>query len=355
MKTLFSLTTAFALLTGAVGAQVNQQAKRATPVNLTAKQTVSVNNDLVAQLPASDFVATMNFKRLLSEVLPQVLASKPAELNKVTAGIDDIKAKTGIDLREFETAALSVNYKQTGAGKTELEPLFLLRGSFKPAALLGAVKLATNGKYRQETIAGKNAVIFTIPEAAKTGAATAKANSNAVERMIDKVFTGEVAVVALDNNTLAIAKPAQLRTTLAAPAKTRVKTEFTDYFTRKPTAVVNFAGNIPAEMISLADFGNDQINKIVGSLRQVYGTVDTNGSDASLALAAQTATDAQAQELAELLQTLQSLGKNFLGAKQGARDQAIARIVETLSISQNANRVQLEAIVPPDALSNLIK
>lgn len=347
MKNVLTLLLAFVLFGGAAFAQT------------TAKttQTAATDNNLVAQLPASEAVMTMNLKRLLSEVVPQMLAGDPATLNKINGGIEEFKAKSGVDLRQFEQAAVSLNYKQPRAGEFELEPTLLVRGSFNSAALVSAGKIVANGKFRQEQIAGKNVVIFTIPEMVKKpGSATQPVEKrDTIERMFDKLTTGEVAVVVVDQGTLAIGKPAQVRSLLSTAGNNRVAKDFTDHFNRNPRAVMNFAGNVPAGIAGTIEVGNDQIAEVLGTLQKIFASVDANGGNATVALTAQTFNATQAEELSGTLQFLQSVGKGFLGGKADAKNQALTRIVENLKISQNSNQVQLDTVLTPEIIGVLIK
>lgn len=354
MKNVFALFAVFVLAAGAAFAQTAAKTNQtAVKISQSAAQP---DAGLVSQLPASEFVVTMNFKRLLSEVVPQILANDTAALNKINAGIDEFKGKSGIDLRQFEQAAIGLNYKQLNSGEIDLEPTLLLRGAFNPTALIGAAKIALNGKFRQEQIAGKSVTVFSIPEAVKKpGTAPTTNKRDAVERALDRLMSGEVAITTLDSNTLAVGKPAQIRTLLAPAATNRVSKDFADYISRNPNAVMNFAGKVPPGLTSKIETGNDQISKVISSLQKLYATVDTNGSDASLALIAETLNADQAAELSEILQVLQSFGKNALGSKTDPKNQALARLVESLKITQNANQVQLDALVTPDISSAIIR
>src|SRR5688500_1617489 len=63
---------------------------------------------IVALLPASDGVVVMDIKRFLSSALPQMLSGNQAMLAEVTRAIDDAKAKTGIDVRQFDILAAGI-------------------------------------------------------------------------------------------------------------------------------------------------------------------------------------------------------------------------------------------------------
>jgi hypothetical protein len=65
------------------------------PKRTKARQT----NRLVAQLPYSDAIVVIDIRRFLDDALPKVLASKPGILNKITAELDKVQTRLGVDLR----------------------------------------------------------------------------------------------------------------------------------------------------------------------------------------------------------------------------------------------------------------
>lgn len=347
MKNLFALFAAFVLLTGAAVAQ-----------NTGRAVTAAANTDLISQLPASDAVANVNLKRLITDALPQILASKPAELEKINASIEKFKGETGLDARSFEQISVGMKFKQVRAGVIDVEPVALVRGTFNSKGLLALGKVAANGKFRQETVSGKTVYIFTLPEAAKKAAKGAAPrndkNSHSIDGFFDRLFTGEISVVALDDNTFALGKPAQIRSMLNPKAAT-LGADLAQLVQRNQNAIISFAGKMPPGAGAM--FGipaNDQFGRVFSSMRLLHGSLDMNGGEALLNLAAQTTENSQAQELEEMLLGLQMLGKGFLGSKKGDKDQVMARLVETLSITREANEVQLRARMPQSDLDLIV-
>lgn len=345
MRNILSLFAAIVLLTGAMFISGD-----------TKSVSAQTGTDLISQLPASDAVATMNLKRLLNDVMPQILAAQPAKLAELNAQIDEIKAKTGVDLRQFEQAAIGVNFKQVKAGGAiEAEPIMLMRGSFNAAALLAVGKIAANGKFRQEQIGGTTVTIFSLPENAKQTAKPKAQHDEMVEKTIEQTMGGEFAVYPVDTNTLAIGKLPSVRSMLMNKTPVNhVTADLTALINRNPNAVVSFAGNVPAGTASSFDMGNDQIGRIVKSLRQMFGSIDMNNDKASMLLAARTAEEPQAKELEESLLGLQMLGKGLLSSKTDDKSQVISRIVENLKITRSLSEVQLQADLPKSDLNQLI-
>ena len=348
MKNILSLLAAVVLMTGAM--LISGDTK-----NVSA-QSSSSSSDLIAQLPASDAVATINLKRLLNEVVPQILAAQPAKLAEFNAKIDEVKAKTGVDLRQFEQAAVGMKLGSGAAGKIEAEPIILLRGSFNAAGLVAVGKIALKGKFRQEQIGGTPVTVFTIPEDAKQTAKPNGQSDEAVENSFDKTMSGEFAVYSVDANTLAVGKLSKVRSVLTdKTAGNHVAADLTALANRNPGAVMSFAGNVPAGSSASLGMGNDQIARIISSLRQMFGSVDMNNGSASFLLAARTAEEPQAKELEESLLGLQMLGKGFLSGKADEKNQVITRAVENLKITRTSSEVQLQANIPQADLNVLTK
>ena len=63
---------------------------------------VKTQNALLALLPASDAVVALDAKRFFNVALPQILSGNKEMMDEVNGKIDDFKAKTSIDIRQFE-------------------------------------------------------------------------------------------------------------------------------------------------------------------------------------------------------------------------------------------------------------
>jgi hypothetical protein len=310
-------------------------------------------SQLVALLPASDAVVTFDAKRFMSDALPQILSGNQPLLAKVLAHIDEVKSKTGIDLRRFEQAAVGVTAKRIAAKEYDFEPVILARGQINSGALLAAAKLAANGKYREEKAGGKTIFIFVAKEIAadnKPQDATGK-NAQMIDKFIGKL-SQEVAVVAFDANTLAFGTSARVRQTLEA--KTRVGADIADLLNRNQNSVMNFAVKMPGGLSQFLPLDNDELGKNIDSIQYLYGSMDVVGDNTALQLTAKTQNAAQAQGLFETLEGLQLVGKAFLGGAKGADKQVYARMIESAKFSRAANEVKLDLRVSQSDINVLI-
>jgi len=354
MKTkFFAAFVAFAFVLNAFGTAFADTKKART-----ARQT----NTLAALLPASDGVLTLDVKRGLTEAVPQILSAKPQWITSINSHIDEIKTKTGLDLRQFEQVAVGVSMKQISDKEVDLEPLVLARGKYNPSALIALAKLASKGKYREEKVGAKTVYIFTISEIAEQNKPASADDSTiapkkdswfdkAVDRMVNGLLK-EVAVTSYDANTMAFGTVARVRETLEG--KPRVNAELMNLINRKPAAIAAFAANLPNGLTNFIDLDTDDFGETINSIRQVSGAMELIKGDSAISLTAKTSTFEQGKNLNDILQTLQGVGKSFLGGAKSADKQVFSRMIENVKITQNQMVVSLDLQVPQTDINILL-
>ena len=348
-KNFFSILAACSLLVSAgtaTFAQKNLVPKGKAKAKAAVKKQVVQTNTLLASLPASDAVMTMDIKRMMDEAMPQILSSKPQTLGELNAKMAEFKEKTGIDLRQFEQVAIGIGYKQISAKETDFEPVMLARGKFESGAFLGLAKLAAKGKYREEKIGERTVYIFAAKEIlADNKPSTGSKKTNDIFDRLMKSFTNEVAVTAFDSNTLAMGKFDRLKL-MFTESKSRVDSELIALASRKPNALMSFAGNMPNGAGQFFDLDNDEIGKHINSIRKLYGSMDLSDGKGLLAVAAKTTKVEDAQGLEDMLAGLQMLGKGLLGGSKGADKQVYSRMIENAVIARKGTEVTLDLAVP---------
>lgn len=325
----------------------NLAASAVTDVS-TNRKPVSTANQLALLLPASDGVVTLDVKRFFSVALPKLLTSNQPMLEKVTAKIDEMKARTGIDIRQFEYLAAGVTAKQVSDKKYDIEPVVIARGQVSSGSLIGAAKLAANGKYREEKAGDKTIYIFS----AKEIAAQAKPPAPAVADKIVGKISKDIAVTAIDANTIAFGELALVRQTVGA--RTPVSNDLLSLLAKKETSIVNFAGKMPNGMSVFLPLENDELGKNINSIRYVYGSMDMIGDALTVNATARTLQNTQATSLLETLEGLQLLGKAFLGSAKGPDKQVYARMIKNAKFSAKANEVMFDLQVPQSDIDILV-
>lgn len=341
---VFALFAAAVLLVNAAGPAL---------ADVKAKKQKAQTNGLVSMLPESDGVLTLDAKRFFSTALPSILAGNQPMLSQILAKVDDIQTKTGIDLRQFEQVAVGVRSSKVSATQVDFEPVVIARGTFQPATLVAAAKLASKGTYREENIGGKTVYVFSAKDLAKKNAPQPN-NSiirGTIDRTIDKLAE-EVAVTALNANTLAVGSTAMVRKTLEA--KTRVSADLVNMLSRKPESVASFAARTPGGLGKFVPLDNDEIGKNIDAIRMISGSLDMANGSAFVNIAAKTMTPAQAQGLQETIDGLMFLGKAAFGGSARKDQQVYARLIDAAKVTRSGNEVMLDVSVPQSDIDILI-
>lgn len=313
-----------------------------------AKQNV---NDLALLLPASDAIIVGDLRRMLTEAAPQILSANPQMLAEVNRAIDEFKAKTGLDMRQFERVAVGVKYNAVAANRVNFDPVMVTRGSFNAAGLIGVAKIALKGKYREEKLGGKNLLVVSLQDvAAQLPPEAGKPNRYA--QMLMKLMSGEVGFLAVDQNTLAFGSLQQMRRMTETNGKT-ANAELISLASKSPNAVMGFAASVPQGTAAFFNLDNDEFGNILGSLRQAYGSLDVAAGAANMIFAARTENAEQAKSLKDTLLGLQSLS-GLLRARKSAKNQVLADLADSVKISQTANEVELRAAISQNGINTLL-
>lgn len=311
------------------------------------------SSQLVAVLPASDGIFTIDVKRLVAEALPQILSANQPKLNEILGRLDEVKTKTGIDLTRFEQVAVGVKTKKITSTRIEFEPIVLARGSYDSGGLVAIAKLASKGKYREETVGNRTIYIFSAKEIANDN--KPKSSGTFIDSIFDKMFDGlssEFALTSYDSETLAFGSLARVRETIES--KTRVNNQLLDLVFRDQNAVMSFGANMPKGMSGFFGLKNPEIDKNIDVIQQIYGTINVDGSGAKVAVTAKTLKNKDAEELGNFLKGITEVGRILVGSSKGADKKVYSRMLETAEISHMNNEVSLHIHVPQSDLDVLL-
>ena len=318
------------------------------------KSNKNQTNQLAALLPASDGVITVDVKRFFASALPQVLSGKKAMLDDINAKIDDFKAKTGIDARQFEQIAVGVTTKMVAPKNMDFDAVVLARGSFNANAIAATVKFASNGKFREEKIGDRVVYVFSPKDFADKNKPNTTQSGDA-QKFFDNILgklPQDFAVTVYDNSTLAFGSLGRVRETLEA--KARVNSQLLSLVNRKPASVVSFAANLPNGMSDFVSLGDDELGQNINSIRQVSGALDVVGENTLLSIVAKTADAKSAEGLQKNLTDLREVGKVLLGSSKGADKKVYARMLESAKISFKGDEVMLDLQVPQSDINVLV-
>jgi hypothetical protein len=307
-----------------------------------ARNNAPVTGGLMTSLPESDAVAQIRLRQLLSEALPRIMGNNSVRLAEVNASIESFKNRTGLDPRMFEQLAVSLRFSHPTAGVTKVQTVALANGTFNPAAMVAAGRVASNGSYREEKYQGKTLYIFKLEENIRM--------MGFLNFRID-----ELAAAPLDANVLALGDPAGVRAAIdAGRSRKRANAELIALASRDPNALIGFGGNVTEQLITNLDIGNAPIAADLSKLRQVYGSVGTSEKDLQLFLAARAVNADAAKNLGDTLEGLKQFGALLVGRLSGARGVLAKSALANLQIVTQANELQIRTVVPQADLGPLM-
>ena len=289
---------------------------------------------LFNSLPDSDAVAQVKLRQLLDQSLPQIFANNPARLAEINASIESFKTRTGLDPRMFDQVALGARFSYPAEGVTKVQTVALANGSFTPAAMIAAGRVAANGNYREEKYQGKTIYIFKLDQDVRLlGFFDFRIN--------------ELAATPLDASVLALGDVAAVRAVIdAGRARKRANDELIALANRDPNAVIGFGANLNEQLIRNLNIGNAAIAADLSTLRQVYGSVGTTQKDLQLFLAARAVNADAAKNLGDTLEGLKQLGALFVGRLSGAKGVLAKSALANMQIVTAANELQIRTAVP---------
>lgn len=309
------------------------------------KKKVKNDNQLLALLPPSDALMTVDAKRFFGEALPQILSGNQPLLAEILGKFDDIKTQTGIDVKQFQQVAVGVNAIKVSEKEYDFEPLLLARGQFNAAGLVAIAKIASNGKYREEKIGDKTVYAFSAREIIEQN--KGKISNSMITKILDKMLAGlsnELAVTTYDNNTLALGSLVRVREMLET--KVRIGGEVLEMISRKPNAIINFSAKVPNGLSQFVELDNDELGKNLDAIRFLNGSMDVLDGSTTVSMSAKTVNSEQAKGLKDTLDGLQTIGKALLGGSKSPDKKVYGRMIENAKIVQNGNEVMLNLQVP---------
>ncbi|HKC63102.1 MAG TPA: hypothetical protein VKB86_05665 [Pyrinomonadaceae bacterium] len=296
--------------------------------------------DPLSQLPASDVVGFIDLKRILTEIIPRVLAKDPATLLKLSSTVNELNTKTGLNILSIDRIAVGLQFVGPATHEMKKENLgvaIIVHGDFDADALVAFLKRETKGKGSEESYGGKTIHIEPRP------APPAKKSDRE---------TGALSI--LDAHTLVIGDLSQVRATVdAASGKGRVDSALVQLATRDSNALIGVAGNVPPELIkdlqsSVSNDPKEQaISKLIANIKQVFVSFGATPADFDVTTGARLGTAEQAQSLSDML----------LGLRQqistDVTDQQFRDLLNSVQITAEGDQVQVKAAIKTEVVQDI--
>jgi hypothetical protein len=164
----------------------------------------------------------------------------------------------------------------------------------------------------------------------------------------------ELAFAVLDQNTLALGEPEDVRAAIDAQAgRGRADMSLLN-FPRGAGDFMAFAGNVPAGALANPDTGLPNVDRAIASIRSFYGTVGSTPAGLQLMTTLRAGSAGDAKQLYDTVDALRQIAPGFIsmaGAKWG-----FARgLVDSMKITTKGSEVQLRLEVPQADIATVLK
>jgi hypothetical protein len=341
-RTLFASTLSLLLfsLNVSAGAQTagGASAAGARTSNAQASAVARVN----VPLPASDAVLRADLKRLLTGAVPHALASDPAKLAQVNADVEQFKARTGIDARDFDTLTVGARIVQLPSGATKVtNAVAIARGTFRPDAVVSAARGAAKGGFSEQKYGGQTVYVITVNDKIKVFG-------------LAKMHVSELAVAVLDQNTLAVGEPSAVRGAIdAAGGRGHIDQALLNSVQTSP-GLIAFAGSVPPGAFGGLDTGLPNVDRAVASIRGFHGSVAQTPAGFLLTTVLRTQTAGDAKQLFDTAQALKQVAPGLI-SMSGEKGKFAQRAVNNLKLSAKGDEVQLTLDVPQGDIAELLR
>ena len=235
-------------------------------------QTAAAQTDArraLSTLPDSQAVLYVNAHRIIHEVLPRVMP--PAQYAKMLSEAQ----KAGFDARGIDYVAVSARFADPMPANNLPEFVVVIHGNFNADTLLALGRVAAganNVTPRSETHGSKTLEIIDLESLNKKPEGTAGADGEG-EKPKPMPYP-EIAVMALDANTLVAGVPAYVRALVdASGGRGALKSSMVDLAARDPQALWSLTVELPPNLYEhFRKFGapaNAEAEQMVGWVKQV--------------------------------------------------------------------------------------
>jgi len=170
------------------------------------------------------------------------------------------------------------------------------------------------------------------------------------------VRLGELAICALDANTLAFGALPNVRSAIDAGRRgSDANQGLAALASRDPNAVIGFGANVTGALMKNLNVGNDAIAKDVNSIRQVYGSIGTSEAEVALFLAARTDSPEAAKSVSETVTGLKQLGAIVIVRLAPPKRALAQTALDNLKITTRGSEVEVRTQFAAASLASFVK
>jgi hypothetical protein len=319
----------------------------------------------LATFPDSQAVLFVNAHRLVNDVLPRLMP--PADYQKMLSE----SQKVGFDVRGLQFAAAGVRFNDSAPAGTPPDFVIVVKGNFNADSILALGRIAMaaqNMQSREETYGSKSIEIINTDPIAKQmgvgGAEGADGTGNGGKPKANPY--PELAITALDSNTLVAGVPGFVRSAVdAAGGRGGLNAQMLGLASQDPNTIWGITAELPPNLVEMAHkYGvppNAQFDQMVGWVKQLNISMGTTALDYTMSVAVMTDQPEHASAFSGLIRMGQAFAENAMreeASKKTGKDAAQARAalgVLTSAVNRTeGNTLILRVSVPQKTVVSLI-
>ena len=336
----------------------------------------------LASLPDSQGVLFINVRRIVNEMLPQVMP--PAEYQKMLTEAQ----KVGFDARGIDYVAVGARLADPAPANYLPEFVVVIRGNFNADTLLALGRVAAGAQNispRSETYGSKTIEIIDLESLNKkpagtgggtgsgtgggTGSGTGGGTGEGEGTPPKPMPYPEIAVMALDANTLVAGVPSYVRAVVdAAGGRGALKSSTIDLATRDPRALWSLTVEPPPALVeALRKAGapsNREAEEMIGWVKQVSLAQGMDALNYSMSMSVLADTPEHASAFSGLVRMgllAAQTGLSSEAAKQTPKHKDYAKTRSALDALKGfvnrteGNTLHLGVSVPQAVVADLVK
>lgn len=297
----------------------------------------SKGDELAKLLPASEIVILIESSKILREKLPQVLSDKQILLAKINSEIDKTKSRTGLDLRDFENAAIGLK-KIELKNKTGFEWAALFQGKSNISSKLPILMAKRKGTRHDDIKIGNRTIYILFVEK------LSKSNKNKSKKL------SPVAIASYSKDTIVAGSLEHVKRAIGESQ--RVSADVLTLLNRKTNPIITFGAYLPNGLsfyIGLKESagGDDRLKLALDSIRKLHGSLDISDGNAYFSATAEALETKDAEYVYSLLVMLQMAGKGMFPDKSNDPiAEVYLRMLENAEISLDEKKIILNLEIP---------
>jgi hypothetical protein len=289
--------------------------------------------DLWTAVPDSDFVVSLNVRRILDEAIPKVLGDAPAKRKDLEDGVLGVKVITGLDVHRITRAVVGGRLAGSGLDVDFQELVVIAEGEFNYNDIRDAVK-SPHREMREEKYGTYTLLVFREYD-------DPKAKKNEL-----------VAVVMLGPNVMAAGYLNAVKRAVDAfrDGKGRASADLLTHTQSDPDALISLAARIPAAYLQPKgmDPSSNRLTRLLASIKNLEATLRLGENAFPLMVAVRSDSADSASDIKCMLESIRTFAGFVIP------DKAVVKMLDDLKINLDGSAAAVQTEISFDQIRSVV-